>query len=62
MNQDQTNKKKFNPVINGLIEALNNNMALLAQQQNQSHKQIIESISRPKQVIRDASGKVQGVF
>jgi len=47
--------------LTGLIEAINNNMALLVAQQSENQRQVIETINRPKQVVRDASGKVQGV-
>jgi len=47
--------------LTGLIEAINNNMALLVAQQSENQRQVIETINRPKQVVRDQSGKVQGV-
>jgi len=46
----------------GLIEAINNNMALLVAQQSENQRQMMDAITRPKQVVRDQSGKVQGVI
>jgi len=47
--------------LTGLIEAINNNMVLLVAKQSENQRQVIETINRPKQVVRDQSGKVQGV-
>jgi hypothetical protein len=51
-----------NNALAGLIESINQNMALLVAQQSENQRQVIESINRPKQVVRDKSGKVQGVI
>jgi len=47
--------------LTGLIEAINNNMALLVAQQSENQRQMMDAVTRPKQVVRDASGKVHGV-
>jgi hypothetical protein len=47
--------------LTGLIEAINNNMSLLVAQQSENQRQMMEAVTRPKQVVRDAAGKVQGV-
>jgi hypothetical protein len=51
-----------NNALAGLIESINQNMALLVAQQSENQRQVIESFIRPKQVVRDKSGKVQGVI
>jgi hypothetical protein len=45
----------------GLIESMNQNIMMLAAGQQESINRIAEIISRPKTVVRDKSGKVQGV-
>jgi hypothetical protein len=47
--------------LTGLIEAINNNMSLLVAQQSENQRQMMDAVTRPKQVVRDAAGKVQGV-
>jgi hypothetical protein len=36
-------------------------MARLVEQQSMNHQQMVETLSRPKQIIRGADGKAQGV-
>jgi hypothetical protein len=58
--------------LQGLVDSINNNMQMLvsvnqqhnmdlAMQQQQAHQALIEQITKPKQVIRDANGKISGV-
>ena len=44
-----------------LVNAVNQNLAQLLQVQQMSHQELVQQITRPKQVIRDANGRVQGV-
>lgn len=43
-----------------LIESMNENMGRLMETQAQSHAALIEVISKPKKIVRDAQGKVTG--
>ena len=56
----------------GLVEAINTNMAVMTQaqaqhnqdilaQQAMAHQNLVQQLTKPKQVIRDANGKIQGV-
>ena len=58
--------------LQGLVEAINTNMAVMTQaqaqhnqdilaQQQMAHQNLVQQLTRPKQVIRDAQGKIQGV-
>jgi hypothetical protein len=58
---DEFGAEQPSNALTGLIETINQNMALLVAQQSDNQRQVIESINRPKQVVRDKSGKVQGV-
>jgi hypothetical protein len=44
-----------------MMEAQHQNHQNLLQHQAMSHRSLIEKLSRPKQVIRDANGKIIGV-
>ena len=57
-----------NSALSSLVEAVNMNMAqmmAMANQQNQAvldqHAQMAQHLARPKQVVRDANGKIMGV-
>ena len=56
----------------GLVEAINQNMAVMTQaqaqhnqdilmQQQMAHQNLVQQLTKPKQVIRDANGKILGV-
>ena len=56
----------------GLVEAINQNMAVMTQaqaqhnqdilaQQAMAHQNLVQQLTKPKQVIRDANGKILGV-
>ena len=58
--------------LQGLVEAINQNMAVMTQaqaqhnqdilmQQQMAHQNLVQQLTKPKQVIRDANGKIQGV-
>jgi len=58
--------------LSSLVEAINNNMATmvavqaqhntdLLTQQQMAHQNLVQQLTKPKQVVRDASGKIQGV-
>ena len=58
--------------LQGLVDSINNNMQMLvsvnqqhnmdlAMQQQQAHQALIKQMTKPKQVIRDANGKIAGV-
>ena len=58
--------------LSSLVEAINTNMAVMTQaqaqhnqdilmQQQMAHQNLVQQLTRPKQVIRDAQGKIQGV-
>ena len=49
------------PTIADLVNAVNQNMAALIQMQQQSHGEIVATLTKPKQVIRGSDGRVQGV-
>jgi hypothetical protein len=57
-----------NSALSSLVEAVNMNMTqmmAMANQQNQAvlnqHAQMAQQLTRPKQVVRDANGKIIGV-
>jgi hypothetical protein len=57
-----------NSALSSLVEAVNMNMTqmmAMANQQNQAvlnqHAQMAQQLTRPKQVVRDANGKIMGV-
>ena len=60
-NFDDYGQEQPNNALAGLVEAINANMARLVEQQTMNHQQTIETLSRPKQIIRSADGKAQGV-
>ena len=58
--------------LQGLVEAINQNMAVMTQaqaqhnqdilmQQQMAHQNLVAQLTKPKQVVRDANGKIQGV-
>jgi hypothetical protein len=60
-NFDEYGSEQPNNALAGLVEAINANMARLVEQQTMNHQQTIETLNRPKQIIRSADGKAQGV-
>jgi hypothetical protein len=58
---DEYGSEQPNNALAGLVEAINANMARLVEQQTLNHQQTIETLNRPKQIIRSADGKAQGV-
>jgi hypothetical protein len=44
-----------------LVEAINTNMQQLVAMQQQSHQQLLETITKPKQVVRGPDGRMIGV-
>jgi hypothetical protein len=58
---DEYGQEQPNNALAGLVEAINANMARLVEQQTLNHQQTIETLNRPKQIIRSADGKAQGV-
>ena len=58
--------------LQGLVEAINQNMAVMTQaqaqhnqdilmQQQMAHQNLVQQLTKPKQVVRDANGKILGV-
>ena len=58
--------------LSGLVEAINNNMAVMTQaqaqhnqdilmQQQMAHESLVQQLTKPKQVVRGADGKIVGV-
>ena len=58
--------------LQGLVEAINANMAVMTQaqaqhnqdilmQQQAAHQNLVQQLTKPKQVVRDANGKILGV-
>ena len=47
--------------LTSLVEAMNQNIAQLMGLQQQNHAQIVQALTKPKQIIRDANGRAQGV-
>ena len=58
---DEYGQEQPNNALAGLVEAINANMAKLVEQQTLNHQQTIETLSRPKQIVRGPDGKAQGV-
>ena len=58
---DEYGQEQTNNALAGLVEAINANMAKLVEQQTLNHQQTIETLSRPKQIVRGPDGKAQGV-
>jgi hypothetical protein len=62
---DETGQSRPTPALQALVEAVNVNMAsaieTLSASQSASNQQIIKALSKPKQVIRGADGRVTGV-
>jgi hypothetical protein len=63
-----TGDSRPNSALSSLVEAVNMNMTqmmAMANQQNQAvleqHAQMAQHLTRPKQVVRDANGKIMGV-
>jgi hypothetical protein len=63
-----TGDSRPNSALSSLVEAVNMNMTqmmAIANQQNQAvlnqHAQMAQQLTRPKQVVRDANGKIMGV-
>ena len=54
---DDTGTEKPNSALSALVEAINQNMTQMAQGQ----QMIVEHLSRPKQIVRDANGRAAGV-
>ena len=44
-----------------LVNAVNQNMAQLLGMQQQSHAELVQHMTRPKQIVRDATGRAQGI-
>jgi hypothetical protein len=58
---DEYGQEQPNNALAGLVEAINANMAKLVEQQTQNHQQMVETLNRPKQIVRGPDGKAQGV-
>lgn len=58
---DETGEVKPTSALTGLVEAMNNNVIQLMQIQDAKHAQIVDVLSKPKTIIRDANGRVAGV-
>jgi hypothetical protein len=58
---DDSGLSQPNSALAGLVEAINENMARLVDNQAQSHQQMMETLSRPKTIVRDANGRALGV-
>lgn len=59
--------------LDGLVQSINDRMRQMIEYQHQSHQEalqrhaqahqdLIQKLSQPKQVIRDANGKITGVM
>jgi hypothetical protein len=57
--EDGTTKTKSG--LTGLVDSMNQNMEKLMQAHQDSHKEIVAVLSKPKQVIRGSDGRVSGV-
>lgn len=53
-------KKTTKNSLTALVDAMNTNLGKLMDAQTQSHQQLIETISKPKKIVRDSDGKVIG--
>jgi hypothetical protein len=69
---DENGNEVAHPALADLINTINQNLQImtasqlqnnesLLQQQAMAHQSLIENVSRPKQVVRDANGKIAGV-
>lgn len=58
---DDSGLSQPNSALAGLVEAINANMAQLVENQAQSHQQMMETLTRPKTIVRDANGRALGV-
>jgi hypothetical protein len=45
----------------GLLQANQEHNSNLAMKQDMAHQALVEQLTRPKQIIRDANGKIIGV-
>ena len=50
-----------NSALTALVNSVNTNMAQLINNHAEGHMQMMQVLSKPKQVIRDANGRVAGV-
>jgi len=53
--------EKPTSALSELVDAMNNNMMQLIQIQDQKYQNMIDVLTKPKQIIRDANGRVSGV-
>jgi hypothetical protein len=58
---DEYGQEQPNNALAGLVEAINQNMAQLVANQAASHNQMMETLSKPKQIIRGKDGRAIGV-
>ena len=69
---DENGNQVAHPALSDLVDAINQNLQMmtssqmqnnemLLQQQEMAHQQLINNVSRPKQVVRDVNGKIVGV-
>ena len=69
---DDMGQEQPTSALAGLVEAINQNMAVMTQaqaqhnqdilmQQQMAHENLVQQLTRPKQVVRDANGKILGV-
>jgi hypothetical protein len=69
---DENGNQVAHPALTDLVNAINQNLQMmtssqmqnnemLLQQQEMAHQQLINNANRPKQVVRDASGKIVGI-
>ena len=69
---DDTGMEQPTSALAGLVEAINQNMAVMTQaqaqhnqdilmQQQMAHENLVQQLTKPKQVVRDANGKILGV-
>jgi len=69
---DSEGNESVSTPLQSLVDSINHNMEMmiavnqqhnqdLAMQQQQAHEALIQQLTKPKQIIRDASGKIAGV-
>ena len=69
---DDNGNQVAHPALTDLVNTINQNLQVLTasqmqnneallQQQQMAHQHLIDNVSRPKQVVRDANGKIVGV-
>jgi len=69
---DESGNQVAHPALSDLVNTINQNLQMmtssqmhnnemLLQQQEMAHQQLINNVSRPKQVVRDVNGKIVGV-